>query len=193
MMECSIRAARGKWSRMDYRRWILALLAFASAMLIVVMMSERYDLLRVTSPSMEPTYCVGDLLVVDVSGVGEPRAGQIVVFQGEHGDLLVKRVVASAGHRVRTDSDRAIVDGESMQEPYVCQRPASAGSEIVHMLAARETILVRTNHVFVMGDNRARSYDSRDFGPVHIDRIRATAIASIGTSLGRSGCRCSKS
>lgn len=114
----------------------------------------------VSGPSMYDTLIDGDRLVLLSSLVyNDPQQGDIVVCSKnsfDNGSGFVKRVIATEGQTVDIDFDAGIVyvDGEALDEPYI------------HTATTREEgiefpVTVEKGHVFVMGDNRQRSTDSR--------------------------------
>lgn len=113
----------------------------------------------VSGPSMESTLWGGDLILV--WGLGyTPRQGDIVVLTQENyqEDSIVKRVIATEGQRVDIDySANAVrVDGELLEEDYIKEQMfvPSYGEGINH-------VTVPEGCLFVMGDNRNQSADSR--------------------------------
>ncbi len=81
---------------------------------------------------------------------------------------LVKRVIALSGETVAVHDGSVFINGQRLEEPYLTEStPFRFGP-----------LLVPPDHYFVMGDNRARSYDSRDFGPVPISFIIGKAWLS---------------
>ena len=91
-----------------------------------------------------------------------PRRGDVVVVNAPHEETpLIKRIVALPGETVEVRAGQVFIDGKPLHEPWTTQEGgASYGPELVPPL-----------HVFILGDNRANSYDSRAVGPVSIDRI----------------------
>lgn len=139
---------------------------------------------------MAPTYCAGDLLVVQRKAARNPQRGLAVVFYGERGDLVLKRVVATAGERVRTDSDQLVIGGHTLDEPYLCPVPRKELSAEQHLLANVREIIVQPDEVFLMGDNRPQSTDSRDFGAVSTGRIVGEIVATWSHGSESSNCKC---
>ena len=118
--------------------------------------------------SMEPTLFHGErVLVTKVSyRFGQPKPGDIVIFAHPQEDVdLVKRVIALPGQTVQMVSGRLYVDGEPMDEPYV-RCPGSGDAD---------PLTVPDGYLFVMGDNRINSKDSRYFGPVPQANIKGRA------------------
>ncbi len=150
---------------------------------------------------MEPQLAVGDRVVVSrlAYRLHEPRRGDIIVFDappapgasddggGIGGFLdevfqgvglrrpdeteLIKRVVALEGEVVEARGGRVVVNGRELLEPYL---PPDVGTDDFG------PVTVPADHVFVLGDNRGDSRDSRfELGPVPEDRIVGRAIARV--------------
>jgi signal peptidase I len=125
---------------------------------------------RIPSESMVPTLKPGDQALVNKLS-GEPQRGDLIAFHAPRsGDILLKRVVATGGQRVGIEDGVLVVDGRKQSEPYA--DPDAIDSVYFG------PVTVPRGDVFVLGDNRANSEDSRDFGPVPTDRIigRTAAI-----------------
>ena len=122
--------------------------------------------------SMLPGLAPGDYLAVDRLAyvLAEPGRGDVVVFRGRDGMKArqIKRVIGLPGEVVRLAEGRVWVDGVELDEPYVEGLPRTTG------LQEREWT-VGAGEVFVMGDNRPASTDSRDHGPVPRARMEGRA------------------
>jgi signal peptidase I len=116
------------------------------------------QLMRVGSGSMAPTVAAGDLLVVERGAAAVSRRDVVVVPHPDTGVLLVKRVVAVGGDQVGLEDGVLVVDGEPVCEPSI--DPARQDGVWFGPVA------VPAGEVFLMGDDRADSIDSRDFGSV---------------------------
>ena len=117
---------------------------------------------------MTPSLRHGDHVLVDMSAYGEggPARGDIVVFPSPRADGRrdIKRVIGLPGERVVTAEGVLFIDGRHVAEPYLGGLPSSVGlGESAWDLGAGEYL--------VLGDNRAHSTDSREFGPIEGDRI----------------------
>lgn len=127
---------------------------------------------RVYGSSMEPNLYTDQRLVVEKVSyrLHEPRRGDVVVLRmPERGpELLIKRVIALPGETIEVRDGQVYIDGEVLEEPYVSQRTSGKSTPVA----------VPEGHVFVMGDNRGASNDSRSFGPVALERIVGRAWVS---------------
>jgi signal peptidase I len=120
---------------------------------------------QVQGQSMEPNLHTAQRLVVEklTYHFHGPRHGDIVVIDLPQAgpELLIKRVIGLPGETISSKGGQVLIDGEPLQEPYVFN---PGGRDITEQV-------VPPLHVFVMGDNRRSSNDSRNFGPVPIDQI----------------------
>ena len=125
----------------------------------------------VEGPSMQPTLQTGDRVLVNKLGYrfGNPERGDVVLLRGDDGDLLIKRVAATGGETVAARGGNIYVDGEPLREPYALKAAPA-------MLTVEPTT-VPPGHVYVLGDNRGNSTDSRYFGPVPQERLAGEAVA----------------
>ena len=126
----------------------------------------------IPSGSMIPTLQINDRVLVNkfIYRFTEPERGDIVVFESvdDPDQDLIKRVVGLSGDRIAVRSGRLIVNEEPQQEPYTNKQfPDSS-------FFAPTT--VPKGHVWVMGDNRANSSDSRVFGPLPKKNIEGEAF-----------------
>ena len=114
--------------------------------------------------SMFPTYGEGQLLVVNRLAYlfAPPRRGDIIALTLKNGQaVLVKRIVALPGERVRIEQGQVFVNGVALDEPYVHYRIP---------WQIRDTEL-RLDEVFVIGDNRSMPARLHDFGRADRTRI----------------------
>ena len=125
----------------------------------------RAERVTVTGSSMEPGYADGDRLVVDSRqyGSGGPSRFDVVLIRASAQRQDLKRVVGLPGERVSLDSRGLMIDGVVMDEPHVADSGQTTLAE--HHWEAAEGEYV------VLGDNRAPSTDSRDYGLVKRSQI----------------------
>ena len=128
---------------------------------------------------MYPTLHDKDRIILSAFVI-EPKQGDIVVTCQPSAfsyieSTLVKRVIATEGQSVDIDFDQGIVyvDGEALDEPYV--------NELTHDRESFAPLTVPEDYVFVMGDNRNASTDSRDYrvGLIREDYIMGKALFRI--------------
>jgi signal peptidase I len=149
---------------------------------------------QIPTPSMERTMLVGDHMLINkfiyaqpvfpVEGLILPsrpvRRNDFVVFksQEEPEKDIVKRVIAVAGDKIQIQAKQVYVNDEPLQEGYkvhVDPRVYAEESRFSHEGYRRDNFgpaLVPDGHVFVMGDNRDNSLDSRYWGFLPIRRIK---------------------
>jgi signal peptidase I len=142
--------------------------AIVIAVLIHVFLAQAT---RVYGQSMEPNLHTDMRLVVEKLSyrLHTPQRGDIVVLRVRPEDeLLIKRVIGLPGDQVEIRDGKVYVNSQPLDEPYLNQ-------ETRGNLAAR---VVPPLHIFVMGDNRRASNDSRSFGPIHMDNIVGKAWLS---------------
>lgn len=165
--------------------WVQAVVC--SVLAVVLLFTFVVRIVGVSGSSMRETLQNGDkLLVVNGYLCGEYCQGDIVIFQKpsfEDGELIVKRVIATEGQTVDIDFAAGVVfvDGEALEEPYI-REPTwlDEGLEF--------PVTVPAGCVFVMGDNRNDSKDSRyeGLGPLDTRHIvgRAVLLAVPGETAG---------
>ena len=137
--------------------------------LALVIRNFVFTVVRVDGQSMEPTLWHNDRMIVWRLGY-EPKVGDIIVFNPpgyEDNIFWIKRVIATEGQKVEIDysSNSVYVDDQKVDESFL-------GEEMIYMPHLEiEEMTVPEGCVFVLGDNRNHSTDSRVVGAISEDRI----------------------
>jgi signal peptidase I len=127
---------------------------------------------RVYGQSMEPSLHSEQRLVVEKVSYRfhTPRRGDIVVLRlpGLDSEPIIKRVIGLPGEQVEIYGGKVYIDGKPLEEPYL-REPTKGyyGPRLIPPL-----------HIFVLGDNRDASNDSRAFGPVPLENVVGRAWLS---------------
>jgi signal peptidase I len=167
------RIARPQVRRTRVRRAALQWLLVAAVAigLAVVVRSFAFQAFSIPSASMFPTLRVGDRILVQKLFFNwhDLRTGEIIVFARPAADtmcvvpgesVLVKRVIGLPGQRIYSRGNDVFVDGKELSEP-----------DVVHPLgptiaSKQHPYIVPAGDIYVLGDNRPNSCDSRYWGPI---------------------------
>jgi len=143
------------------------IIAAAIALLIRFLIVEPF---RVDGPSMEPTLYTGDMLVVNkfMYRFTSPKRGDVIIFRypRQLQKDYVKRVIAVAGETIEVRMGRVYVNGQLFEEGFTTKPSISSFPRTE----------VPGGSVFVLGDNRSNSEDSRYFGAVPLSNIKGRAM-----------------
>ena len=144
-----------------------------SVIIVIMIFTFVARLSTVDGDSMYPTLIDGERLIVS-DLFYSPENGDIVVLQEKNAFFtspLVKRIIAQEGQTIDFDYENwgVYVDGEKLTEPYINRELEKAMKDY----GSPDSITVPEGHIFVMGDNRNHSTDSRDslVGFVEYDEI----------------------
>ena len=176
----------------------LEVFCYALAVMMVMFLFV-FRLVTVDGDSMRTTLTNGDKLIIS-NLFYTPETGDIVVINPEnHGDAdepIIKRVIATEGQTVRIDYDKweVYVDGEKLDEPYIVdmmkieQQRWGEGVAMdgTNVPKYKEEFTVGAGKVFVMGDNRNNSKDSRsrEYGEMGVNRILGKVIFRLVPNFG---------
>jgi signal peptidase I len=143
------------------------------------------DQYEIPTGSMEPTIEVNDRLFAEKVSYrfGLPTAGDIVTFEDptgavspeNQGRVLIKRCIAIEGQTVDLKDGRVVVDGVALDESYTHGK-RSEPLETMSGVTINYPYTIPADSVWVMGDNRTNSLDSRYFGPVSQDKLIGKAL-----------------
>lgn len=169
--------------RKRVRTWIEWGLVIGGALLVaLIIRATLFQAFWIPTGSMEPTLHEGDRVLVNKLSyrLHDVNRGDIVVFErpdegqasAAEDDVrdLIKRVIALPGETVEARDGVVYVDGQRLDEPYL---PEGTVTDM------DQTYTVPEGHVFVMGDNRGNSHDSRAFGAIDEDTIVGRAFVRI--------------
>ena len=158
--------------RNEILEWVKAFLI--AIVLAFVVRSFLMTPIEVKGASMEPTLHSQERMFV--TKIGEPKRFDIVVFHATEDKDYIKRVIGLPGDRVEYKEDVLYINGKAYNEPYL----DGSKKKITHGLLTGSFTLSETpvgsdvvpeGHVFVLGDNRRNSKDSRHIGAVPIESI----------------------
>ncbi|OGK14713.1 signal peptidase I [Candidatus Roizmanbacteria bacterium RIFCSPLOWO2_01_FULL_37_16] len=155
----------------DFVMDILETIVFIGSLFIVVYFFIMQPN-QVKGASMEPTFYSGEYILTSkiTYKFRSPHRGDVVIFKSpKNPDIdYIKRIVGLPGDKVVILEGKLYLNDELLTEPYI-----SAATNLWESGFSKEgqPVNVPDNMVFVMGDNRPRSSDSREFGPVPIEAV----------------------
>ncbi|MBC5635942.1 signal peptidase I [Ornithinibacillus sp. BX22] len=160
-------AKKGKSEWLD---WIKALLiAFGLAFLVRTFL---FTPIIVDGPSMQPTLHDRDQMIVNkfLYNFNEPERFDIVVFHANDQKDFIKRVIALPGEHVAYKDNILYINGQPIKENFLHDKEVwTYNFELEELTGNYST--VPEGYVFVLGDNRTNSTDSRILGPIPMDQI----------------------
>ena len=167
---------------------VMVAAALAIAFLLRTFVVQPY---QIPSGSMEPTIAVGNMVLGEKLTYikGEVEPGDIITFDDPTGEdkTLIKRCIAVAGQTVDLVDGVVYVDGVALDEPYTYGRVSEPFAMMYDGSVMLYPYTVPEGYIWVMGDNRTNSADSRYFGAVPVSSVEARAfftywpLSEIGT------------
>lgn len=119
----------------------------------------------VSGASMDPTFKTGDYLIVNKLSyrIGKPERNTVIIFKypNDPTKSFIKRVIGLSGETVVMDGTTVTIVNKENPHGFVLDQ-----SYVVHSASGNFTITLGPDEYFVMGDNRAESFDSRSWGPL---------------------------
>lgn len=154
----------------EAKEWIISL-TFAAVLATAV---RAYALTRVDvdGVSMASTLKNKDVMFQEKISLylHEFKRGSIITFDSKDKKqrAYIKRVIGLAGDQIEIKNGKVYLNGKELNEGYLSEGTTTEGGDFL-----RENVkyTVPGNHIFVMGDNREVSYDSRYFGPINVSDI----------------------
>jgi signal peptidase I len=167
-----------------YNRWFLYILVVCTHFFLIGFSTYinlfPIKLYRIPSPSMAPNLLPGDYFFIDKKYYRDkqPMRGDIVVFQLpiDPSKDYIKRVVGLPGETVEMASRKVSIDKQVLNEPYLKRSGLNSNSIGLNSKIAFGPVVVPENSLFLLGDNRIGSNDSRYFGPVNFSALRGKAL-----------------
>ncbi len=146
---------------------ITAVCLITAAIVVYLLVGVIFGVAVVRGDSMSPAYQDGDLLFynrLDHSYHSE----DVLLFQTEDGQLLLKRVIGVSGEELDIEEGMGtvLINAIPLKEDYIFQQTFK-----------KKNLVAGKDEYFVMGDQREDSYDSRDFGTIKKEQIKGKAIA----------------
>lgn len=153
--------------KQDIKEWIKDILI---AIVIAIIVIQFVKPTLVKESSMEPNFYENNYLFLSKQAYAfkEPRLGDVIVFESElkldNGDnkLLIKRVIGLPGDVIDIKDEKVYLNGEKLEEDYIKENGTPGNIQ---------GLVVPKGEIFVMGDNRRVSIDSRELGCISQDTI----------------------
>jgi signal peptidase I len=147
---------------------------------------------KIPSSSMEPTLQVGDHLLVNkfIYGIKfpfietkyfqfkKPQRGDIIVFvyPKDRSKDFIKRVIGTEGEKVQIVYNKIYINNELIDDPWGHYDERSLSTKYLQSMERFGPVTVPVNSVFVLGDNRDNSQDSRFWGFVNVNEVKGKAL-----------------
>jgi signal peptidase I len=175
--------SHGRHGPRSIRRTVIEWVAVIGGGIVIALVVEMFlvQAFWIPSPSMVHTLEVGDRVLVNKLAYKfhDVNRGDVVVFErppeassGSEDEIkdLIKRVIAVEGDTIEARDGKVYVNNERIEEPYL--EPGTPTDQLGHQV-------IPEGKVFVMGDNRIDSEDSRMFGPIDEDAIVGRAFVKV--------------
>lgn len=157
----------------EIREWVISILV--AVIIAIVIKSFLIDVIQVSGTSMLPYLRNNDRLVIEKVSMymDSYKRGEIVIFKPttEAKDIYIKRVIGLPGDKIDIKEGYVFVNNIKINENYL---PSGTFTDIGNI--EYSSLVVPENCLFVLGDNRTVSEDSRFIGPVPVENIKGHAI-----------------
>jgi signal peptidase I len=172
----------------DWKRgaieWLLVLLGAVGVALLII--TTSIQAFFIPSGSMKNTLGIGDRVLVNKWSyrLHPIHRGDIVVFSRPDGETatnvndLIKRVIGLPGESITIHDNHVFIDGRQLDEPYLPPGVTTQNAG-THQCPVTKPCVVPAKQIWVMGDNRNDSADSRFFGPIPESKVVGRAFFRI--------------
>ena len=167
----------GEYTLLSWVRDIAIMIPIV-VLVVVLIKLFLFGTYEIPSGSMIDTIEIGDRVISEkISYLSrDPEVGEIITFADPNvpGRTLIKRVIATEGQTVDLQDGKVIIDGTALDEQYTDGKP----SYPLSMTSTTVTypFTVPEDCLWVMGDNRTESADSRYFGAIPVDSVSGHAV-----------------
>ncbi len=173
-------------AEMTSRNWRGILAEIAVVVLAIVLITQFFiSISYVSGDSMLPAFHEGDRVVIQRFAKGSIEKGDVIVFETEQGEKLIKRVIAMEGDTVDISKTQGglYINGEAVEEDYIYTATTISDEQVIYPVTVGE------DSYFVLGDNRTNSKDSRnmEIGLVEKKDIIGKVILSIRSKTEETG------
>jgi len=144
------------------RDWLFSIVL--ALIIAVVIRIWVFEPVHVTGPSMLETMQSGNFVMVNkwIYKVRPPKRGEVIVFHAQERKDYIKRVIALPGETVEAKNNKILINGNILEEPYINEEIRTQDFPLTK---------VPPGTVFVLGDNRMNSLDSRILGAIPVSAI----------------------
>lgn len=176
----------------SFVEWVLVIVgAILLALVVKVFLLQAF---YIPSLSMSPTLRVGDRVLVNKLSyrLHDVNRGDVIVFERPASETsstipdLIKRVVGLPGESISFIDGAVYVDGKRLDESYLSDGTVTSSANAPNKCTAEAPCVVPSGQIWVMGDNRSDSKDSRYFGSIDESTIVGRAFVTVWP-LGRFG------
>lgn len=173
-------------AEMTSRNWRGILAEIAIVVFAIVLITQFFiSISYVSGDSMLPAFHEGDRVVIQRFAKGSIEKGDVIVFETEQGEKLIKRVIAMEGDTVDISKTQGglYLNGEAVEEDYIYTATTISDEQVIY------PVTVGADSYFVLGDNRTNSKDSRnmEIGLVEKKDIIGKVILSIRSKTEETG------
>lgn len=188
LIYCIVDAVKGakphkiSYSLNKYNRWYIYFLYWFVATIVIQPINltpVKHYIVRpykIPSGAMKPTLQIGDHIIVDKLTYinSEPKRGDIVIFPfpEDPSKDFIKRIIGMGGDTIEIKNKQVFIDGEPYQENYAIYSDSNVFPKDIQPRDNLGPVKIPEDSLFVMGDNRDQSYDSRFWGFVKRSSVK---------------------